>query len=365
MPAARSHGRSRHGMTRIVAIASVAVAWTGLALAPDQGTVAAAARIVSKAPLTGRLLSDLPPVSGKRMFAATSPFNTPIPAGAAVHPGSTSMVKRLLGRYRARPPVIAVSAWSIPVFRSTRHTRRQSVALTAAWSPYRRMVGVPIPRAAIPDREDDGHLAIIDSSRGWLWEFWQARKRAGRWLASWGTRIRLNSDGVHPHGLSARGSGFSLLAGLVWPGELRRGRIDHALLFSASPAHRTYVPPATESDGTSLFSLDLPEGARLRLDPGVDLSKLRLTRRERAIAVALQRYGMILGDVGSDVVSLYQVHPVSFSPSVAGRQPWKLYDGVAELTGIPWQHLQVLDFRGRQRYVDTDSLRVTSPGAYR
>lgn len=365
MPADRSLDGGRPGTTHFVAIASAAVALAGLALTPAEGTVAPAVTVASQAPITGRLRSDLPPVAGNRMFAATSPFNTEIPAGAAVHPRSASMVKRLLGQYRARPPVIAVSAWSIPVFRADRSTRRQSVKLTARWSGYRRMVGVPIPRGAIPDREDDGHLAIIDSSRGWLWEFWQARKRAGRWLASWGTRIRLNSDGVHPHGLSARGSGFSLLAGLVWPGELRRGRIDHALLFSAHPAHRSFVPPATESDGTSRSSLDLPEGARLQLDPTVDLSKLRLNRRERAIAVALQRYGMILGDDGSDVLSLYQIHPVSFMPTVSGKQPRDLYDGVAELAGIPWQHLRVLDFRGQQQYVDTDSLRVTSPGAYR
>ncbi|MDZ7577714.1 MAG: hypothetical protein U0904_06025 [Candidatus Nanopelagicales bacterium] len=362
----------RHPSARLVAGCVAAALSLALAAAATAPVVTAApeqtappARETGRA-APGKLASGLPPVPGRRMFAASSPFNQPIPRSAPVHPSSAELVARLFRRARSSPPVVAVSQWSVPVLRARKGTKRQSVTLTANWSPYARMVGVPIPRGARPDPQGDGHLAIIAPGKKWLWELWQARRKGGRWLASWGTRIRLASSGVHRRGLSARGSGFALTAGLIWPRELRRGRIAHALLFSAHPTRRTtFVAPATESDGTSRSALALPEGARLRLDPAVDLSAFAMTRKERVIAVALQRYGMFLGDDGGSVVSLYQVNPSSFRKAVAGRQPWRLYDGVAELPGIPWDRLQVLDYQGSERRVDTDRLRVTDPRIYR
>src|SRR3712207_8502377 len=45
-------------------------------------------------------------------------------------------------------------------------------------------------------------------------------------------RSPIEGSGVDPSGSSARASGFGLLAGLVFPEELRRGRIEHALVFA-------------------------------------------------------------------------------------------------------------------------------------
>jgi hypothetical protein len=71
------------------------------------------------------------------------------------------------------------------------------------------------------------------------------------------------------------------------------------------------VLPATASDGKTTLAAALPQGARVQLDPALDLGTLRLSASERTIAEALQRYGMYLGDTGG-ALALYAVSPQSF-----------------------------------------------------
>ena len=58
--------------------------------------------------------------------------------------------------------------------------------------------------------------------------------------------------------------------------ELKRGRIDHALAINLpAPRAGTFAWPAQRTDGTG-DATTLPEGARLRLDPTLDLDQLNL-----------------------------------------------------------------------------------------
>jgi hypothetical protein len=207
--------------------------------------------------------------------------------------------------------VISVRRWTTPVFYAGRTTPRRTVTLTASWAPRTRLLGVPIPRNAAPDPAGDGHMTVLDLRRGCEYDLFRARKRAGgAWAADWANRIELSGDGIYSGGLSARGSGFATLAGVILPEELRDGAIRHALLFSY-PYVRGGGPvlPATESDGTSAERYALPDGARLQLDPSFDVDSLP-AGWQRTVARALQRYGMILGDTGSGAVSLYAVNPL-------------------------------------------------------
>lgn len=299
----------------------------------------------------------------QRLFSGQSPYNKPIVASPQIHPLSDQLVSSLRDRVGAHGFVIATSAWSIPAFSATKDTPRSSVKLDAGWSPWRRIDSVPVPKNAFADSEGDGHLAIIDKRRNLVWEFWQMKKRGDGWHASWGTAVRLNGSGIHPHGISARGSGFSLLGGLIWPHEMAAGRIDHALVFSTDPTLRnTFVPPATESDGDGMIGNLLPEGARLQLDPSIDLGSLNLTRHERTIAKALQTYGMYLVDNGSRSIALYAVHPRSFRGTY--HYPWKLNGGIAYLRNIPVSSLRVIDYSGSERRPDPGAMSVTIPSLY-
>ena len=151
------------------------------------------------------------------------------------------------------------------------------------------------PSSLNPDPEGDGHLVIIDTIGGCVYDFWKARFSNGKWKAAWGNAIPLASNGIFPNGLSARGSGFELLQGLIWPDELSNGVIEHALIFSYDHTRAGGpVPPATESDGTTSGIDAIPEGALVQLNPALDLNSLGLTPMEKIIAKALARLWNVL-----------------------------------------------------------------------
>ena len=274
-----------------------------------------------------------------RLYSPLSPFNRLIPAGAALDPSSDEQVAGLAGAVRRGGAVIAVGRWTVPAYLAGAHTKRYRVTLTADWSPAHALTGVPIPAAARPDPAGDGHLAIIDRRQGCEYDFWKARKSDSSWSAEWGNSVRLQGAGVFPRGFSARGSGFALLAGVIWPDELARGRIDHALIFGyPDTAAGGFVAPATESDGQSTDPAAIPEGARLQLDPAFDVSTLPAW--ERPIARALQRYGMFLADNGGGNFQLYAVNPRSYPHDpYAGLLPGGNY---VQLHDIPFERFRVL-----------------------
>lgn len=184
-------------------------------------------------------------------------------------------------------------------------------------------------------------MVILDLATRCEYDFLRVRVEDGNWVADWGNSISMNSRGIYEGGFSARGSGFTQLAGEIWPDELQNGRIGHALIFAIpGPAASGPVPPATETDGTSNAQWALPEGARIQLDPDLDLGSLGLTTYEHTIAVALQEYGMYLVDVNSTGISLEAIDP----RSVQGNP----YDGLLpdvdypELPNIPAASFRVL-----------------------
>ncbi len=244
-----------------------------------------------------------------KLFEGRSPFYNKIPVNAEVDPRSDIMVQSLVDQ-ADEAFVIAVKEWTVPVYYADAFTPRQEVKLTASWAPKKAMLDVPVPAFAEPDPSDDGSLAIVDFENGCVYDFWRMRYRNGRWKAAWGNALPLDSDGIFPRGLSARGSGFELLQGLIWPQELKNGHIDHALIFSYDHTRAGGpVAPATESDGTSNDAWAIPEGALVQLDPGLNLDSLGLNAYERTIAAALQEYGMYCADDGGGL-QLYAINPV-------------------------------------------------------
>jgi hypothetical protein len=252
-------------------------------------------------------------------YSSSSPWNTPIASGAAIDPNSSAMVNALVAAGNSQGFLVTWKSWSVPIYYANSTTPKTSVSLTASWAPANTMAGVPIPSNAAPDPSGDGHMMIVDSSTGCEYDFWKARKNSDEtWAADWGNTTYTTNNGIYAYGLSARGSGFALGAGLILPNEMNAGQINHALIFSfPSTKSGGPVASATESDGQTSSTGAIPEGARLQLDPSLDLSTLGLTPWQLAIARALQTYGMILGDTGGGV-SLYAQNPQSTSTSY----PW-------------------------------------------
>jgi hypothetical protein len=148
--------------------------------------------------------------------------------------------------------------------------------------------------------DGDRHVIVVDRARCRLYELFAAYPRDGgaRWSAGSGAIWNLRSNRLRPRGwTSADAAGLPILPGLARYDEVKRGRIDHALRFTAERTRRAFVYPARHF-ASDLTDPDLPAmGQRLRLRRGFDIS--RFPRQARVVLRALKRYGMILADNGS------------------------------------------------------------------
>ena len=84
--------------------------------------------------------------------------------------------------------------------------------------------------------------------------------------------------------------------------EVKAGNIRHKIAAASRfNAFQEFVFPATWTDGMLVGGI--PEGAVIQLDPDLDLSQFDLLPGEKAVAIALQRYGMVLVDwAGGSVI---------------------------------------------------------------
>jgi serine/threonine-protein kinase len=100
---------------------------------------------------------------------------------------------------------------------------------------------------------------------------------------------------------SADAAGMPIAPLLVTGAELQAGVVPHALRFilpNTRIASGVYLHPGTHAGGPTGDSLYPPYVARFRLKASFDLSKLP-NSAARAVATALQRYGMFLDDGGN------------------------------------------------------------------
>lgn len=240
-----------------------------------------------------------------RPYRASSPWNRPIGARPRYQAASAAHVAAIDGPLTSDP-----TQYTYPVYYVNRHTRRVRVALDGYFSDVRSggrrlhtrhggTVRLPIPRGAAAAAGTDAQIILLNRATGDEWGAWQFRRDGGGWRIENGYHYNARWSGVPPHRFGSRGAGVTYLAGLVRPCEIARGRIDHALAFAYDFPTGRHVYPATKSDGSSSDPADLPEGARLQLDPS--LTKRRLARLGcrgacLTIARALQRYGMYVID---------------------------------------------------------------------
>ena len=159
--------------------------------------------------------------------------------------------------------------------------------------------GVHIEGATGRGADGDRHALLVDKRACKLYELFALRRQAGRWRAGSGATWSLRSNRLRPRGwTSADAAGLPILPGLARFDEVRKGRINHALRFTVSETRRAFVFPARHF-ASSLTDPALPRmGERLRLR--ADYPVARLPRQARIVATALQRYGMLVADNGSD-----------------------------------------------------------------
>jgi hypothetical protein len=144
----------------------------------------------------------------------------------------------------------------------------------------------------------DRHMLIVDRDRRYLYELYNVFYDGSQWHAGSGAFFDLSSDARRPDGwTSADAAGLAILPGLVRYDEVfGSGEIGHAFRVTVR-ATNGYVYPASHQAGSTAGAL--PMGARLRLKAGRDLSGF--TPEVQKIFRAMQRYGLIVADNGSDL----------------------------------------------------------------
>ena len=216
---------------------------------------------------------------------------------------------------------------------------------------------VPIPPDAVPALGPDAHMTVWQPSSDRLWEFYQARKLSDGWHASFGGAIASVSrfpgyytrdawPGLSQSWWGATATSLPVVAGTITIAELRAGVIPHALALNIPWAlPDVYSWPAQRTDGTSTDPDAIPEGARFRLDPDLDIDSLDLPPVTRTMAKAMQRYGMIVRDQTGHAVSFFAENSAQF-----GTDPYTgaggLFGGMTpdQLTrALPWEHLQLVE----------------------
>ncbi|MFQ5975943.1 MAG: hypothetical protein ACE5J5_06495 [Candidatus Hydrothermarchaeales archaeon] len=318
------------------------------------------------------------PKKPAQLFSKESFWNQPLPENPKIDPKSEEMInalKYVFDSGEGEDFVLTRKEWTNPVYMADKDTPRVDVPLLIDWSPLpdMKLKNVPIPSYARedpalgdPDDEQefnigesmgDAQMVIIDTETNTLYEFWQARqidengkrvftdeeRKNAKWVASWGISSSIESDGIYPCGMSARGVGSSLIAGMVWPEELEAGLINHKLEFSY-PYNNIKGPVGIFRENDGWISEErlkkeagradiypIPEGAIVQLDPSIDLDSFEVTdpktgeKRalkpyEKTIAEAMQEYGMVNVD-NAGTIEIQLISEESYKPF--GKDPYK------------------------------------------
>jgi O-antigen/teichoic acid export membrane protein len=255
---------------------------------------------------------------GRRWYAPSSLWNTPIGADPRIAPNDASLVSAL-----ASTPAIGVSYQYTPaIWYATSTTPKVPVRIDVPRCDA-RTVWVPIPRGAVPDPSSEGHMAVAQSGTGTEFDFYKAQAPGGppkssvyyakpcptvnEWTAAKLVTTNWETGSGELPG-SPRGSGTSEGAGTILPRDTQMpagSTWDHALgvayryTCSDSESWCPVVAPATQEDGTCTDqAMCLPEGVRLQLDPSINCRtwpSLIYTWQQQ-MCRTLQVYGAIVID---------------------------------------------------------------------
>ena len=262
-------------------------------------------------------------LDGRQVFPRTNWWNLDI-SRAPLDPNSAAYINFVSGRTggnttatRRAHPDFGPSPYGIPYV----VVSGDQPLVRPTWTAYGdesdegapgRALGYPIPvearttagyiEGAVPGGglNGDRHLLIVDRDNWLLYEtgatYWNAA--AGRWEANCGAVFDLSRSDRRPETwTSADAAGLAIFPGLVRYEEVYgTAEITHAFRVTVRSTNG-YVWPASHRAGST--SGALPMGARLRMKASKDLSGFR--PEIQRIFRAMQRYGLIVADNGSDM----------------------------------------------------------------
>lgn len=247
-----------------------------------------------------------PNVGGCDVFPADNPWNQRVDH-LATRADSAAMIARIqsVGGDNLHPDFGENPNYGIPFVVVPADQPRVPVVFTAYGDesdpgPYPIPLDAPVEGGAVSD--GDRHVLAVQQGSCELFELYRAFPVAdggGTWEADSGARFDLTSNALRPLGwTSTDAAGLPVFAGLVRYEEVAAGEIRHAIRVTFAQTRRAYVLPATHWASSRTDPLLPPMGLRLRLSAAYDLSQL--SGQARVIAEAMQRYGAIVADNGSN-----------------------------------------------------------------
>lgn len=242
-----------------------------------------------------------PIIGGCDTFPVDNAWNTDI-STAKVHPNSANYLANINanGGDYVHPDFGEDPTYGIPWI--TVPGTQPKVPVTFDYDDESDPGPYPIPSSAPVESGSDHHVIVVDRDNCLLYEMWDSRKVQSSpdvWEAGSGAIFDLNSNELRPDGwTSADAAGLPILPGLARCEEANSGVINHALRFTVNRTQKAYIYPATHYASSLTGTNYPPMGLRLRLKASYNVSNF--TGQALVIAKALQKYGMILADNGSN-----------------------------------------------------------------
>ncbi|MGI5182851.1 hypothetical protein ACQEVZ_42000 [Dactylosporangium sp. CA-152071] len=300
-------------MKRSAALAVVAVLAVSGCSSPGKGSAAPASGTTGATGATGgsgagglgaASRSASAPSGACTIFPADSVWHADV-SRLPVHRDSAAWVGSIGAQAHAHPDfgsgLIDGAPFGIPV--TTVGQGQAGVKVSFEYADESDKGPYPIPRNAKveggPNADGDRHVIVHDTAACKVYELYAARPNAdGSWKAGSGAVFDLRRNDLRKAGwTSADAAGLSILAGLPRADEVAKGRIDHAIRFTAPRTRNAYVWPARHAASSSADANLPPMGARFRLKASVDIAEF--PAQARVVAQALKQYGAVLADNGS------------------------------------------------------------------
>ncbi len=253
---------------------------------------------------------SLPGAPNCPMFPANNVWNADISA-LPVHSNSANYMANMATGTGLHPDFGSFAGYGIP-FNVVNAAQAKVFVNFSAGAPDESDSGpYPIPSnpniegndlaaCSSPAGNGDCHILIVDKDACILYELDAAATQGpGQWTAFSGAIWSLNSNALRTDGwTSGDAAGLPILPGLVRYDEVNAGLINHALRFTMVNTQKAHIYPARHHASSNTNLNVPPMGLRVRLKAGANLSGL--SPQALVIAHAMQKYGMILADNGSN-----------------------------------------------------------------
>jgi hypothetical protein len=271
-----------------------------------------------------------------RPYVDRSFFNTPLPAHPRVHRNSQAIVARVLSLGEIKP-LKTNPAGGDDYYHPYFFSRPKDPAYTIHCNKHRDRCPIEgrrvrIPASARPASGSDAHMVVIDQRSGWEYDFWNVQTvplpgNGGAMTIGWGGRTAIvagRGGGTPATESPAVMSSTGAIGGVIRFQELASGQIAHALFIVVGCTNGQIAYPARDVGGSCRDTTNAPaSGQWFQLNmTRVEINALRAPVWQKAILMALAKYGGFVGDTGGNEAFALQLESQETYTSVGGVNPY-------------------------------------------